>query len=155
MALTTIPSRQTGRITGRVGASWFNTLKTAIEELQALLGSSAVVPTNFTIANNQAVAANVTGLSFSSADTKSVVVTADIRRKTATGSSEVVAQQILFLQYRDQTSAWEIAADEAKGDASGVTFSITSGGQVQYTSTNIAGSSYTGTMRFKAEAIDL
>lgn len=155
MAFTTIPIRETGRTAGRVAAAWFNTLRTAILELQSLVGTGSIVPTDFTIANNQASAANVTGLVFSSADTKSVKVTADIRRKTATASSEVVAHHILFLQYRDQTSTWEVASSEAKGDDSGVTLTVTSVGQVQYVSTSIAGSSYTGTMRFKAETIEL
>ena len=39
-------------------------------------------------------------------------------------------------------------SDDYSGQNSGVTFSILSSGQLQYTSSNIAGSTYVGTMEY-------
>ena len=109
--------------------------------------STATTQTTFTIANNQASPANVTGLSFSSASHRGAIVEYDITRKTATASSEVRAIGSLILVYRTETSSWSME-EQSNHDDVGVTFTVTAGGQVQYTSTNISGSSYVGTMNF-------
>ena len=44
--------------------------------------------------------------------------------------------------------SWEIALASHVDDA-GVNFTITSAGQVQYSSTNMSGASYAGTLRLK------
>lgn len=121
------------------------------------LGTASIGQTSFTVANNQGAAANVTGLSFNSASCKAARVQGDLRRKTDTASSELLAYVELFLIYSDQDSTWRLVSvrEESYSSASGVTFSVTSGGQVQYTSTNIAGTNYSGTFKFKAEVINV
>jgi hypothetical protein len=126
---------------------WFNALRTAGVAIENFLGGGFIIETSFTLANNQAVAANVTGLVIDSASYKAAHIFVRIQRKT--DSSEVVSVGVLKAVYRTATTTWEIL-DELSGDYTGVTFSITSAGQVKYTSTNIAGTNYTGTMKFKA-----
>lgn len=142
------------RTPGKVNVSWWNTLRAAIVELQNFVGLAGVPLTGFTIANNQVAAANVTGLLFSSAANLAANIEVSIRRKTATALSEVVATGFLSVTYREQSSLWEVTPI-LNGDDTGVTFSITAGGQVQYTSTNIAGTSYVGKMSFKAAGLGL
>lgn len=136
----------------RVTASWFNAIRSA---LISAFGAGAIGETEFTVANNQGAAANVTGLSVSSASYRGAIVEYDVTRKTDTASSEVRCVGTMFLQYRAESSAWEICGTSENGDDVGVTFSITSGGQVQYTSTNISGSNYAGKMNFRVRSFDV
>lgn len=138
-----LPDRSNGQ---RVVGSWFNAIKNAIK---MLFGDGVIVETAFAVANNQVTAADVTGALFSSADSRSARMRYDIKRKTDTASSEVRAVGELVLAYRDETSSWEILGEMFDGDAHGVTFSVTAAGQVQYTSSSIAGANYVGQMRFR------
>lgn len=144
MSFTSIPERTNGQ---KIFYDWFNSLRTAGIAVETFLGGGYVGETSFTIANNQGAAANVTGLVFASASYKAAHIFVKIQRKT--DSSETVSVGVLKVMYRTATTTWEIL-DELGGDFTGVTFSITAGGQVQYTSTNQAGTNYTGTMKFKA-----
>lgn len=126
--------------------SWFNALRSAGVSLESFLGAGYIAETSATIANGQASATNVTGLLVSSASYKSAIVFAEVRRKTST--NELVSVGLLKLYYRDLDSAWYLV-DELSGDEDNVEFSITTGGQVQYTSGSIAGSSYSGTIKFR------
>lgn len=58
----------------------------------------------------------------------------------------------LFGVYNSQSATWVINKFGSAGEA-GITFSITSTGQVQYTTTNFGGTSYVGSVRFKAESL--
>ena len=97
-----------------------------------------------TIANNQGSPANITGLSFDKTSVKTAHVKFDIFRRT--DSSHVIETGDLFIVHNTETDLWEIQW-ASHHDDSGVIFSITSAGQVQYTSDNISGANYTGTIR--------
>ena len=127
--------------------SWFNALRTAGISVESFLGAGYVEETSFTFANGQSSAANVTGLSFSSSSYKSVEATVAYRRKTDSSTAFGIAK--LYAFYRDDTAAWDLDWVE-HGDPSGITFSITSGGQIQYVTDNMSGSNYSGASRFKA-----
>lgn len=135
------------RTPGKVDVSWWNALKTAGKAIESFLGAGFVQETAFTIANNSGVAANVTGLVFDKTSYKSAIVSVEIRRKTDTNES--VCNGTLSLLYRDLAAAWEIV-ENLSGDSHGLTLSITSGGQVQYTSDNMTGANYSGKLKFKA-----
>lgn len=102
--------------------------------------------TDVVIANNQTVATDVTGLLFDKLQTKSARILFDIFRKTDSDSFEEVGE--MFVSYNSETDAWRLSLD-SKFDDAGVVFAITSAGQVQYTSDNIAGGSYVGTLKLK------
>lgn len=136
---------------GYVTASWWNIIRTA---LLALFGDESATETAFTVVNNQAGAADVTACLVSSASSRGAVVKYDIRRKSDTALSEVRAVGTLVLGYRLQSSAWEILGQDEYGDTHGVTFTVTAAGQVQYTSTNLAGANYVGELRFKVESFN-
>lgn len=100
-----------------------------------------------TIANNQVAAADVMGLVLDSTLYRSVKVYFEIHRKT--DSNEALANGFLTAISRD-TGGWDITAGGSyDGDATGVSFSITAGGQVQYTSDNMTGANYEGTITFR------
>ncbi len=106
--------------------------------------SGDIAETSFSAANNQASAANVTGLAFANGT---------VRSFRALVSVAIDATADLFEQFTiegiQKASSWEIAITKV-GDSSGVDFTITSAGQIQYTSTNVAGFS-SNTIKFRAE----
>lgn len=87
----------------------------------------------FAAANNQAVAANVTGLVFSNAVVRSFV---------AHVSVAISATSSLFEEFElhgiQRGADWSMSI-ESTGDESGVAFTITAAGQIQYVSANISG----------------
>lgn len=110
----------------------------------ARLITDAVI--SISIANNQSSPANVTGLLLDGAVTRSFIVDYAIYRKTDTASSAVAEAGQLRGVYNTQSSTWLMSTDYS-GQDSGVSFSILSSGQVQYTSSNIAGANYTGSLK--------
>lgn len=95
--------------------------------------------------NNNASAVDVTDLVFNSADIKAFRILFDIHRQSSTTNADEVGE--IFGTYDPVASSWKVEADSKNGDA-GVTWSITAGGQLKYTSTNYGGVSYSGTARF-------
>lgn len=99
--------------------------------------------TSFATADNQASPANVTGFAFANAV---------VRSFKALVSVEIDATADLFESFEllgiQKGASWDLAVS-AVGDDSGIAFSITNAGQVQYTSTAVAGFS-SGAIKFRA-----
>lgn len=99
--------------------------------------------TSFNIANNQVAAADVTGFAFANAT---------IRSFLAHVSVTIDATADLFEEFTlsgiQRAADWQLRASSG-GDSSGITFSITNAGQIQYTSGNYAGFS-SGLIEFRA-----
>lgn len=117
-------------------------LETEIETLP--VGSAGdISETSFSMANNQVAAANVTGLAFASGV---------VRSFTALVSVEIDATADLYEQFTlngiNKGGSFDMSV-YAVGDNSGVTFSITSAGQVQYTSGDVPGF-VSGAIKFRA-----
>lgn len=93
---------------------------------------------SFTAADNVASPANVTGFAFANATVRSFEALVSIVRNTTFANYSLRGIQ--------KGSAWEMSQDFT-GDVTGLTFSITTAGQVQYTS-NATGS--TATVKFRA-----
>lgn len=88
----------------------------------------------------------MTDLVFDKTITKSARVLFDIFRKTDTANFTEVGE--MFLVYNPEDDDWDISINSSFDDA-GVIFTVTSAGQVQYTSDSIAGGSYEGTLKLK------
>lgn len=99
--------------------------------------------TSFSAANNVAAPADVTGFAFANAT---------VRSFSALVSVSLDATADLFeefhLQGIQKAASWNMSVDSV-GDNSGITFSITSAGQIQYTSGNAAGF-VSNTIKFRA-----
>jgi len=104
-------------------------------------GSSGdIAETSFSFADNQASAADVTGLAFANGTVRSFRAQVSVNR----GAD---GYEVFTLHGIQKAASWEMSA-ESTGDDTGVLFSITSAGQVQYTSTDAAAG---GTLKFRAE----
>lgn len=100
--------------------------------------------TSFSLANNQGAAANVTGFLFSTTTVRAFFSEVSVFIDATSDLSEVFE-----LRGEYNGASWDLAAT-SNGDASLVTFSITNGGQVQYTSGNYSGFA-SGTIKFRAQ----
>lgn len=121
----------------------------AIDEIKTLIDNFTVgspgdiEETSFSLTNNQSSAADVTGLAFANGV---------VRSFQAIVSVYIDASSDLFEQFElngiQRGSDW-VMSIESEGDDSGLSFSITSAGQVQYTSSNVAGFT-SGVAKFRA-----
>lgn len=109
----------------------------------AIASPGDISDTEFSIANNQVAAADITGFNFANAESRSFSAHVDVRIDATTDLFEVF--QIKGIQ---KATDWEISLT-SDGDNSQVIFSITSAGQLQYTSGNIAGF-VSGSINFRA-----
>lgn len=104
--------------------------------------------TSFSAANNQAVAADVTGLVFANATVRSFKALVSVTIDATADLFEVF--ELVGIQ---KGAAWDMA-QTSTGDNSGLVFSITSAGQVQYTSTNVTGF-VSNTVKFRATTLSI
>lgn len=104
--------------------------------------------TSFSAANNQSSAADVTGFLFNNANTRAFKAMISV---SIDATSDLF--EIFELWGIQKGSSWELS-QVSTGDDSGVDFSITTGGQVQYTSTNVAGF-VSDTMQFRAWGVSV
>jgi hypothetical protein len=111
-------------------------------------GSADILLTNFNVANNQASAANVTGASWDTSQVRSFIMEYSIYRSSTTTEMSEVGN--LYGTYKTSSGTWDIS--QTYGGTSGIVFSITPAGQLQYISSNFSGSSYVGKLKFKALA---
>jgi hypothetical protein len=101
---------------------------------------------SFTIANNQVAASDVTDLIFDGTVDNSFSLDYSIARSSSLTSLAQAGR--LRGIYNATTISW-ILSDDFTGDNAGVTFSITAAGQIKYTSTNITGTGYVGTLSYE------
>lgn len=150
MSFSDIPSRENGPA---ITATWFNAIRTAGIALESFLGTVTGL-TSFTIANNQAAAADVTGLLFNGTSVKMAIVDYRIRRRTTGGGAEERVQGGSFVAlYKATAATWSITPGPQSGDDAGVEFSITNAGQVQYVSDNQAGTPDESILKYTVRAL--
>lgn len=121
------------------GAAWIKETGTG-NTGWSKLGSTPAKST-YTIANNQSSAQNLTGFTIDETEIVYAKYIARVQRSTTT--NEVAGAFELFAVWTG--TEWRLDFTSAADD-SGVEFSITAGGQVQYISSDLAGSSYAGSV---------
>lgn len=123
--------------------------------LNDVLGSDDILETTFTIDNNISTPTNVTGLLFSTATVRAAEIDYSVYRRTdssTSGNAESGKMTLIYDNDAAPGSKWSLVTYGIAGNA-GVNFTITDAGQVQYESTNITGTNYSGTMKFRAKAL--
>ena len=104
--------------------------------------------TSFSAANNQVAAADVTALAFANGV---------VRSFDAQVSVSIDATSDLFEEFElhgiQRGADWSMSV-ESVGDESGVSFSITTAGQVQYQSSNVSGFT-SNSMKFRAKTLSV
>lgn len=97
-----------------------------------------ITQTSFTAADNQATPANVTGFAFANGVTRSFDALVSIVRSSTYASYKLYGIQ--------KGASWDLNS-QFVGDTTGIVFSITAAGQVQYTSTSTGS---TALLKFRA-----
>jgi hypothetical protein len=131
------------------GESATNWASEVTKVLASLKSSSDILETSAAINNNQSTQESIQGLFFDSLTVRSFIINGNITRTT-----DAVQQYEEFQLrglYRGPVLGWTLQQESLSN--SGVVFSITSSGQLQYTSTSISGVNYSGVIKFKAIAI--
>jgi len=98
------------------------------------LGITNLFSASFSASNNISSATNVTGLVFANSSVRSFTATVTVSIIVGSGSSLYSVYTLTGIQ---NASGWYLLSENV-GDTTGITFSITSSGQVQYISTNIS-----------------
>lgn len=120
--------------------------------LGEVVGPGDIVETSAAINNNVTSPTNVTALSFSSASIRGAIVDYTVYRVTTNpGAQELVEVGNMYLSFKSTANTWGIVV--VGGQGAGVTFSMTTSGQVQYISTNMTGLNYSGVIKFRARAL--
>jgi hypothetical protein len=120
--------------------------------VSSLIGTSGIIETAFTIANNQSSPSDITGLLFDPSTVRSFIVEYSLYRNT-TGSGATERAECGFLSgsfLTVQNTCDFNSGSNVIGDA-GVTFTITEAGQVQYISDNQSGTPASSKMKFRAK----
>lgn len=140
----TIPIRTNG--SEEVDASWWNTIRTKLIDA---FGESVTGETKVTVADNQSAAADITGLVFDKTEVVYALIRYTITRTD--GASPRRESGTLELSTTDDDSDWELIRTAVRGDAlnnGANSLSVTSAGQVQYTSDSMGGT-YEGSITFR------
>lgn len=148
---TTFDYPQEGEPKGTWGESASLWAEEVSDLLSDLKGPNDILQTTFSVANNQAVASDITGLVFDNASVRSVIVQYSIYR--VTNSNELAETGQIFLVYKNNANTWTLSR-QFFGDDAGVTITINASGQLQYTSTNVAGTGYSGELTFRAQTLN-
>lgn len=124
-------------------------------ELAQVTVTGDIGPTTLvTIANNQVSAANVTALVLNSATIRSGTVEYYVYRIFDSGAQEVAEAGNLYFLYHDLSGSWTVSQVGNGIGSTGVLFTITAGGQVQYTSSDLTPSSgYSGSMKYRLRVL--
>jgi len=113
------------------------------QALENLLGFGNQL--DFTIADNAGVT-DLTGLLFSKATVKAVRMFFQVNRKTDAPAASLNEAGEIYIWHDAVSDTWEVSFD-SKGNDSGLTFTITAAGQLEYSSSNMNGTGYLGKMR--------
>lgn len=119
--------------------------------LSNVSGTGDILQTAAAIVNNQASPTDVSGLFFDPGSVRGSVVDYSIYRVTSL--DEKVETGTIYLGYKSTANQWDVVVVGSGG--SGVSLTITNAGQVQYVSDNMAGTSYSGTIKFRARALTI
>lgn len=135
---------------GKISRSWENFFK-YLQNFIDPLGYEKF----FELQNNNAVEADIQGLSFSKENASQGTIEYLIQRvTTGGGATELISSGVLHAVYKPTTAAWDLFTPFAEGpSASGITFSITTDGQVQYTSSNVTGSASISKISFRVRIL--
>jgi len=136
--------------TGNYGSEVTDWATAVSDGLATVFQPNDILFTTVAISNNISSPVSITGFSFDTAEVISINAEYRIQRTTDSPANNLVESGVLQ-GYFDGTN-WGIS-QERQGDA-GVTFDITAGGQVTYTSTNLTGTNYSGVISFRARVFN-
>lgn len=125
------------------------------EVLQELFGDNDIAETTFNVANNVTSFTNVVGLILNTGAVRAATITYSVYRVSTanpSGHSESGTLRAVYDNSAGSGSKWALSGFGIDGDA-GITFQILDSGQVQYKTTDINSTGYSGVMHFSAKTL--
>lgn len=122
--------------------------------LNSLLGPGDLLETTFNVGNDVSVEEDVVGLTFDTAIVRAAIIEYTVYRVSDGSPSGNAEFGTIVMVYDNSASAgnkW-IMVQDSSGDA-GINLSVLDSGQIQYTSSDIGTTNYTGIMKFKARTL--
>lgn len=122
--------------------------------LNGVAGAYDVSPQvmNIDAYNPTSSATDITNLGFSTTSVRGAIINIAVSRQTnSTKATEISVLHIVYNADGGTGSKWSITR-ETTGDAS-IDFTVTDGGQVQFTTTAVSGSSHTGILSYSAKSL--
>lgn len=119
--------------------------------INQFVGPGDILDTPSNVANAISSPTNINFLLFDTSTVRAANVDYSIYRKTDSFPSGYAETGTIFIVFDDNLNSWELS-QRSTGN-SGIAFSITSTGQFQYTSTDMTGTNYVGSLRFRAKAL--
>lgn len=134
--------------------NWASALVEFAEAVEAALdgvaGDYDVAPEILTISSDVNTLVDIETLSFPTANVRGAFIryaferSSDTTTEVETGSLDII--------YNDDTGSWQ-SSREAVGTDTGLTFTVTNTGQVQYSTTAIGGTFVSGALTYTAQAL--
>ncbi len=142
-----IPEQGDGPDYGESLSDYFEAVSEALSTVQQ---PNDILTTSASILNNQTTFADISGFIFNSSEVISINSEFIIQRSTVSPASKLVESG--FIQGNYNGATWSFSV-ESVGN-SGVEFNITSAGQLQYRTSNLTGSSYSGLITFRGKVFN-
>jgi len=123
--------------------------------LTDLLGPNDIPETTFSIGNAVGTATSINGLVFNTGQVRAAFINYTVYRTSTSNPSGFSEAGELILVYDNLASAgnkWSITQGPVNGN-SGIIFSVTDSGQVQYTSSDIGTLGYSAVIHFAAQTL--
>ena len=130
---------------GESVTSWAEAVSQALGTVQQ---PNDIPVSTASILNNVTTATAILGFSFDTSQVIAIEAQYIVRRSTSSSNSVESGR----IEGNYNGTSWSITV-ESVGTA-GITFDISPSGQVTYTSTNVSGASYTGSILFKAKVFN-
>lgn len=132
------------------GENVSNWAQAVTDALSGLNTTGDILTTSFSPADNQVLPANVVGFSFDSSQVQGFIAEYSIYRTD--GSIGFSETGNIYGTYNAKDGAWTIAQTGVNIENCSVLLTITSGGQLQYTSSSLGGT-HSCKMVFRARAL--
>lgn len=124
--------------------------------LSALVSNGDILPTLFSIQNNVTTSEDIVGMFFNSGSVRAAQINYAVYRVSNSTSNGVAESGVILLDLNETAPVgqkWQMS--QIKQGDSGVSFSITDGGQFQYKSTDIGSINYQGQIKFSAKVLNI
>jgi len=124
--------------------------------LASLVSSDDILQTSYSINNNVSTPTDVNRLFFNPSTVRAANIQYSVYRISTANPSGHVESGIIYLNYDNAASLgskWSFT--QQKNGDSGVVFSITDAGQIQYISTDIDSTGYSGVIKFTAKTLPI
>lgn len=132
------------------GESVTDFLEAAADALSTVQAPNDILNQSASILNNQATFVDISGFIFDSSQVISINAEAIIQRSTVSPANVLVEDIVIRGNFNGSSWVYSVISQSNAG----VTFNITDAGQLQYKSSDVSGTNYSGTITFRGRVFN-